>query len=182
MLCTKHPAPWHAAGNREMGDGAGNVVQYDQETLGVICLAVNAHDRMREVLVQISKIAAGLHHADNDDAAQIQALVSVALGRVGLGVLVAALEAANGPDAQLDGMIADELQRAPMLFTSDMNAAMQLLPAGWSVHWTVTTALDCGQPKFTVDLTNPEIARTVKATAPSIALAICAASLMAMET
>ena len=173
MLSPKHPIPWHAAGNREIGDAAGNVVQYTQDTLGTVCLAVNAHDKMRSALTALRPMVSG-------DAAAI-ALIDGALGKVGLAVLSAALEAAQAPSGDLDAIIANELQRPQMPFTGSLDAAMTIIPKGWRVGWSAITALTGEDSVMIVELTSPDGTRTVRASNASIPLAVCAVSLMAME-
>lgn len=182
VLSIKHPIPWHAAGNRELGDSAGNVVQYTQETLGVICLAVNAHDKMRDALSAIDSLL----HGDGSADEQIRTIVREALGKIGFATLSAILEAAQAPSADLDRAIATELQRPQMAFTGSMDAAMTLIPPGWKASWSTATTMSGPNdpqpaPSFIAELTSQDGLKVVKITSNSIALAVCAASLMAME-
>jgi hypothetical protein len=166
VLIPKHPLPWHSAGVREIGDADGNVVQYTQDTIGAICLAVNSHDNMRNALLQLRPLVTG-------DAA---AIIDAALGKIGLAVISATLEAANGPSGDLDALIATELQRPQMAFTGSLDAAMTLIPAGWRVAWSTAPSMI-----VTAELTSPDGGKAVTASCASIPLAICSASLMAME-
>ena len=52
------PTPWSPAGNREIADAVGNVVQYTHANIGLICLAVNQNERMSAVLAEIERITA----------------------------------------------------------------------------------------------------------------------------
>ena len=166
-LIPQHPLPWHCAGNREIGDGSGNVVQYTTEALGLICLAVNSHEKL---FTALNKIAGCLHGDGSGDEA-IRQIVREATGRVGYAALSAALEAAQAPSSALDAAIASELQRPQMAFTSSLDAAMTLVPPGWRIGFVSTVA----------ELTSPDGSRTVKASNTSTSLAVCAASLMTME-
>jgi hypothetical protein len=185
MLAPKHPIPWHAAGNRELGDSAGNVVQYTQDSLGAICLAVNAHDKMRDALMQVSKLL-GSEDFDISYLRRALDIINAALGKIGFAALSSALEAAQAPSGDLDRAIANELQRPQMAFTASLDAAMTLIPAGWRVGWSAMTTITAPDspaiaPAMIVELTSPDGTKTVKATNGSVALAICAASLMAFE-
>lgn len=173
-LTPHHPIPWHAAGNRELGDSAGNVVQYTPDTLGVICLAVNAHDKMRDALLQVRPFVTG----------EALAVIDAALGKIGFAALSSALETAQAPSGNLDLAIANELQRPQTAFTGSLDAAMTIIPQGWRVSWSIATTLagiEDPAPIFLVELISPDGARSVKASNASVPLAICAASLMALE-
>jgi hypothetical protein len=183
-LSIKHPVPWHAAGNRELGDAAGNVVQYTQETLGVICLAVNAHDKMREALLTVREC---LRAPDSIDVNTARSVIDTALGRMGFAMLSSILESAQASSSDLDTAIANELQRPQMAFTGSLDAAMTIIPMGWRVGWSAMPTV--AAPEFSeaaqimvVELTSPDGTRIVKASSISVPLAVCAASLMAMES
>ena len=175
--------PWTATGSREIADSNGNVVQYTTENLGMICLAVNAHANLLSTLVKVQDALQASTYTVADNAGIIAMLVA-ASGRIGYAALAAQIEAASTPSPDLDRAISTEMQIPEMAYTSDLNAAFKLLPAGWaptaSTAQQLNPATNAVETMAVVTLTNGT--KTVTGTSVLLPLSICAAALKAMES
>ena len=177
------PLPWTVTAGREVGDSSGNVVQYTIANLGLICLAVNSHDRLINTLSQVETWLRSKATSQLAGAPAILELVSAATGRLGYGVLAAKIEDAEVASPEFDRALAVELQIPEALYTSSIDAALSLVPKSWGFSVTNKEQLN--------PLTNSPAVYTVvelradgklaTATSLSLPIAICAAALKARE-
>jgi hypothetical protein len=182
MPLTSQPTPWTVIGRREIGDGAGNVVQYTVSNLGAICLAVNAHDRL---LGALHRVEAWLRApaASRITEAELIDLVSSAIGRMGIGSLAAKIEDAQDASPELDRAVSVELDIPEAAYTSSIDMALTLVPAGFAFGFSQEERLNqaTGQPApyIVVELKSGD--KVVSAAALTLPLAIAAAALKAKE-
>jgi hypothetical protein len=114
--------PWRPLPNREIADADGNVVQYTQANIGLMCLTANAHKKLVDTLLALEPLL-----ADKPDAV---ALIREATGRLGPAVIASMIEAETEGSPALDIAIANELQIPVALYTTSIDAAMTLIPDG----------------------------------------------------
>ena len=179
MAVNFQAAPWTALGSREISDGNGNIVQYTSENIGLICLAVNSHDKLFTALAKIMDLL----HGDGSGDEEIRKIVGEATGRVGFAALAAKVEAATGPSAELDREISVEMQIPEGPYTGSLDAAFRLLPDGWAPTASTAQKLDAVTNEVVtmaiVELRNGK--QSVSGTSRVLPLSICAAALKAME-
>lgn len=125
------PRPWKAVAHREIGDADGNVVQYTEANIGMMCLAVNAYDRLEAALAAVDEWL-------NSDPAtrmsdkEMRVALAQARNRIGLEALGAMVEGITQSTDEIDRKIAHELQVPELRYTSSIDAALSLVPPGWS--------------------------------------------------
>jgi len=182
MPLTSQPTPWTVVGRREIGDGAGNVVQHTVSNLGAICLAVNAHDRLLGALHEVEAWLR-LEPAHPLSKAQLLDLVSAAIGRMGIGALASRIEDAQDASSDLDRAVSVELDIPEAAYTSSIDMALTLVPAGFAFGFSQEERLNqaTGQPApyIVVELKSGD--KVASAAALTLPLAITAAALKAKE-
>lgn len=187
MPLVPQPLPWSSTYGREIADGSNNIVQYTVANLGLMCLAVNAHDQMVQALDAVDEYFIKNRPATENGEA-VWALAKAARGRIGPAVLAASIEGAAGPDPGLDQKIAVELQVPQALYTSSTDAAMSLVPKDWQFrvstkdHSIQENSLSPPVPVQVclVELLGPG-GRMVTGTHSQIAIALCAAAMKALD-
>ena len=177
------PTPWSPAGNREIADAVGNVVQYTHANIGLICLAINQNERMSAVLAEIEN----WFHADPEDRkseTEILGLLASATGRVGYEVLALQIEELKQADPEFDRRMSGELQVPQGSYTSSIDMAMTLIPEGWTFTISQGSRIDPVTAE-TVSLPKAEMkapdGRIVGGLGSTIPLAACAAALRARD-
>jgi hypothetical protein len=174
--------PWTVTAGRELGDGNGNVVQYTTANLGLICLAINSHDRLTGILGRVETWLR-TDPAERAAEADILDLISKATGRLGYGVLASKIEDAQEASPELDRALSVELQIPEAAYTSSIDAALSLIPEGWSFGFTNKEQVNpsAGQPAHYAAVELKSSGKTSAATSLSLPLAICAAALKTRE-
>ena len=129
MSLNTAPRPWNVSGNREIADGAGNTVQYTVGNLGQICLAVNAYDKLIDVVRMIDAWLLQ-DSAERCSEKELGVAINEGLGRVGLENLAGEVEALGSDSAAVDRMISEALSVPLARYTDSADAAMSLLPKG----------------------------------------------------
>lgn len=114
--------PWHPLANREIADSQGNIVQYTQANIGLMCLTVNAHKKLVDTLLDVEQYLA----AHPDALAKIRE----ATGRFGPEAIAVMIEGATEGSPELDLAISNELQLPVALYTTSIDMAMTLIPTG----------------------------------------------------
>lgn len=172
MLPIPQPLPWHPLPNREIVDGAGNIVQYTQENIGVICLAINLHKTLMEAVLEVEKMT--------DNPAIIQ-LLRESTGRVGPQIVADMLSGAEFPSGDLDSAIAADLQIPIMDYTSSTDMAMALIPEDWSLslHPGAVDPETNRRMGMVVELHNGD--RKIVASHEVLSMAICTAAMRARQ-
>jgi len=183
MALVPQALPWTVLPGREIGDGNGNIVQYTQANLGLICLAVNAHDRLIGTLNQVETWLRS-DPVSRCSEAQLLDLVSLATGRLGYGALASKIEDALSSSPDLDRAISVELQTPEAAYTASIDAALQLVPQGWAFGFTTQEQYDPVHEHnaFFMVVELKSAAKTVTATSRALPLAIAAAALKTKET
>jgi len=182
MALVPQPLPWTVSPGREIGDGAGNIVQYTIANLGAICLAVNAHDRLISVLGEIESWLrlAPAHPLTKE---QMIELVASATGRIGFGALAAKIEDAQGPSPEMDRALSVEMQIPEAAYTLSIDAALTLVPPGYAFGFSTKEQINAatGQPVIYTAVELKSGDKVAMAASLSLPLAICAAALKAKE-
>ena len=183
MAVISQPLPWTMTGSRELADSNGNIVQYTHENLGMICLAVNAHANLLDTVAKAQTMLQDSTYTVADNAAII-AVLEAASGRIGFAALAAKIEASAAPSPDLDRAISVEMQIPEGAYTSDLNAAFKLLPAGWAPTASTMPQLnhETGETVQMALVTLTNGTKTVTGTSVLLPLSICSAALKAMES
>lgn len=121
--------PWTPLTNREIADAHNNIVQYTLENVGLICLAVNSHQKLMDMLVEVEDWLIG--ETNSSSGVHLLEKIRQATGRIGPEKVADLIKDAPGPSAALDRAISMELQCPEMPFTSNTDIAMSLTPPGW---------------------------------------------------
>jgi hypothetical protein len=184
MVLVPQPLPWTVTAGREIAGGDGNVVQYTIANLGLICLAVNAHDALIAALGQAENWFRAVP-ASRCLESEILAAISAATGRIGCGALAARIEDAQAGSPDLDRKIASELQIPETAYTASIDAAMSLIPPGMTFSFSMKKQLDpaSGSPAdySAVEFKTAD-GKTAAAASLTLPLAIAAAALKALDT
>lgn len=182
MALDVQPRPWTPLPGREIADGAGNVVQYTQGTIGQICLAVNSHDRLIDIVSQVETFFR-TPPKQRPSEKEILTLLSGATGRIGYGALASKIEDAEAASPDLDRAISVELDVPEAPYTSSSEAARSLIAKGSRISdWEMDRLNPAtGQPVtyIVVEIRSGE--QTCTATSITLPLAICAAALRTKE-
>lgn len=181
MALNTSPRPWTVTGNREIGDGAGNIVQYSIGNLGQICLAVNSYDKLTLVVAMFDQwLRAEKSARCSED--ELRAAIDDATGRVGLESLAAMVEASPHDSAEIDRTISETLSVPQARYTDSADAAMSLLPKGAKYSMSNKDQIDIGTNEpivvIAVDVKMPS-GKTASAVNSSFARALAAAALRA---
>ena len=176
--------PWEPTYNREIKDANNAVVQYTQANIGVMCSAVNAHARLVKALDDVQLWLREPASSRSPEGVLLAAVES-AIGRIGAEQLAANVEVAMAPSPELDRAISVELRIAEAQYTSSIDLAMSLIPAGgkWAVDMKqpnyVESPAHASQSVTVYVITVTTALKTASGTHPHMPMAICIAALRA---
>ena len=176
--------PWEPMYNREIKDANNAVVQYTPGNIGVICSAVNAHDRLLKALDDV-QLWLREPSSSRSPESKLLAAVESAIGRIGTELLASNVETSMSPSPELDRAISVELRIPEAQYTSSIDLAMSLIPAGgkWAVDMKqpnyVESPAHASQSVTVYVITVTTALKTASGTHPHMPMAICIAALRA---